>query len=129
MKKIIWGVMLLVWVLPQGLRAELVGSKSGSNQQDSQDADLAAFKLKLAQDPKLTNDQRDALLAERMKRSAVGPNRTSKHVELQQKAAPNSPQSKRAAQGGRTSGKGGNQTGQAKANADPAINSRNVLVR
>ncbi len=59
-------VLLILGMLPAMLYAEVSGNNNNT-QQVSQDAELAKFKTQLAKDTRLTDSQRDALLADRMK--------------------------------------------------------------
>jgi hypothetical protein len=140
MKKL-WGVVaILAGILPATLHAEAADSKK-PDQSAPQDAELAAIKLKLARDTTLTDDQRNAMLADWMKHHPrSGPAHTDKNLELSQKTAAGLSPSQMAAmqkqalpprnsvQVSRPQSKAVNKTGPAKASSAETTESRNVLV-
>ena len=140
MKKILLGVMLLMFIPPVVLQAEVVVNKK-TTQQTPEGADLEAFKYKLATNPDLTDAQRDALLAERMSRPKKGEARSGRNVELA-KSSSGMPAAKRKeapaqkdrpprniVQAERPQSEAQNATEKPKASAGGTVQPRNVLVQ
>ncbi len=139
MKKLWVGVVLLMLILPSGLRAAIFEDKKDS-QGVSPEADLEAFKVQLAQNKNLTDGQRDAMLSERMKHTKTGMARSSKDLELSKKQASMPPQAQKPATGAKTApsrailqsvrppSKAENKQVKEKTNTAEKIAERNVLV-